>query len=175
MTMTAGLSIPSDGVPIHYEVHGSGPAALVFVHGWCCNRGYWAEQIEHFAPDHTVVTIDLAGHGESGRGRAEWTMQAFGQDVAAVVRQLGLRRVVLIGHSMGGPVIVEAAALIPENVVGLVGADTWRSLSLTRTPEQAYEGLADLRADFLLSAQARVRGMFIPSSSRALSVWPGLV
>jgi pimeloyl-ACP methyl ester carboxylesterase len=115
-----------------------------------------------------VVAIDLAGHGDSGRDRAEWTMQAFGQDVAAVVRRLGPRRVVLIGHSMGGPVIVEAALLTPETTVGLVGADTWRSLGVTRTPEQVDEALATLRADFGPAAQARVGGMFIPASPPAL-------
>ena len=49
-----------------------------------------------------MVAVDLGGHGESGMGREHWTMEAFGDDVAAVVRGLGLERVILVGHSMGG-------------------------------------------------------------------------
>jgi pimeloyl-ACP methyl ester carboxylesterase len=56
-----------------------------------------------------VVAIDLAGHGESGVGRKAWTMPTFGDDLVAVVERLALADAVLIGHSMGGDVIVEAA------------------------------------------------------------------
>ena len=99
MTVQSHIASAPDGVPIHYDVQGTGAVALVFVHGWCCNRGHWAGQVDHFAPDYTLVCIDLAGHGASGRDRARQTMSAFGQDVVAVVEQLGLEQVVLIGHS----------------------------------------------------------------------------
>ena len=75
-----------DGVPISYEVRGNGSPALVFVHGWSCDRTYWKAQVEPFAVNHKVVTIDLAGHGESGTQRSDWTMEAFSEDVAAVCR-----------------------------------------------------------------------------------------
>src|SRR5918994_764401 len=94
---------------------GWGPA-LVFVHGWSCDRSYWSRQLPHFAGRHNVVAIDLAGHGESGVGRQAWTMPAFGDDVVAAVEQLGLESTVLIGHSMGGDVIVDAALKLPDRV-----------------------------------------------------------
>ena len=168
MTVRSDFANSAAGVSIHYEVRGAGPVALVFVHGWCCSLRYWDQQVDHFASRYTVVAIDLAGHGESGRGRADWTMPAFGQDVAAVVRQLGLRQVVLAGHSMGGPVIVAAAQLLAEVVIGVVGVDTWRTLDLTRSAEQSQEILAPMRVDYLSAASARVRGMFIPASAPAL-------
>ena len=55
-------------MPIAYEVHGQGSPAVVLVHGWSCDRGYWKEQIEYLAPQYRLVLIDLAGHGESGTG-----------------------------------------------------------------------------------------------------------
>jgi len=64
------------------------------------------------------VSLDLAGHGESGLGRRAWTMPAFGEDVVAVAEKLGLEDVVLTGHSMGGDVIVEAARRMPDRVRG---------------------------------------------------------
>ncbi len=99
------IALSFDGVPITYEVGGSGAPALVFVHGWCCDRHYWDEQVDHFAAHYAVVTIDLGGHGASGRQRTAWTMSAFGRDVVAVVERLGLPQAVLIGHSMGGFII----------------------------------------------------------------------
>ena len=48
-----------DGTPIQYEVHGTGATALVLVHGWCCDRHYWDQQVAHFAPHYTVVLLDL--------------------------------------------------------------------------------------------------------------------
>ena len=162
------IAVSPDGVPIHFEVHGTGRPALVLVHGWSCDRGYWENQLGHFARQYQVVAVDLAGHGESGLERRDWTMPAFGQDVAAVAEQLGLEQVVLIGHSMGGPVIVEAARLLPDRLVGLVGVDTYRTLGQIRTREEIESALAPLRADFVAATQEFVRGMFLPSSDPTL-------
>ncbi len=168
MSTLSRVALSSDGTPIHYDVYGGGEPALVFVHGWCCNRSYWDQQVTPFAQRYTVVTLDLAGHGASGHDRATYSMPLFGQDVVAVVEQLALPRVVLIGHSMGGPVIVEAARRMPERVVGLVGADTWHDLSLQRTQAQVDERMAPFRANFVEAAQRFVRTMFLPTSDPAL-------
>jgi pimeloyl-ACP methyl ester carboxylesterase len=117
----SGVATSRDGIPLTFEVHGSGTPALVFVHGWSCDRGYWSGQLAAFSDRHQVVAVDLAGHGESGGGRQTWTMAAFGDDVVAVVEQLGLGELVLIGHSMGGDVIVEAALRLGERVLGWSG------------------------------------------------------
>ncbi len=119
----------ADGIPIHYEVYATGEPALVFVHGWSCDRSYWDAQVPFFSERHRVVTVDLAGHGESGLGRDAWSMRAFGQDVAAVVEELGLDEIVLVGHSMGGPVVVEAARILGDRVNVVVGADTFNDVS----------------------------------------------
>src|SRR6266567_6860967 len=87
----------ADGVAIHYSVQGKGDPALVFIHCWSCDRHLWDNQVAVFASDHRVVAIDLPGSGESGKGRKEWSMSAFGDDVKRVVVKLGLKRVVLIG------------------------------------------------------------------------------
>jgi pimeloyl-ACP methyl ester carboxylesterase len=162
------VAISADGVPIHYEVHGTGIPALVFMHGWSCDRSYWEKQVGHFAQQYQVVAVDLAGHGESGLDRKAWTMPAFGEDVVAVVEKLGLEQVVLIGHSMGGSVIIEAARRMPDRVVGLVGADTFRNVGQTWTREQIDEILAPFRSDFLEATRNFVRNMFIPESDYAL-------
>jgi pimeloyl-ACP methyl ester carboxylesterase len=158
----------TDGVPIHYNVQGEGTTALVFVHGWCGNRHIWDHQMDHFVPHYTVASLDLAGHGTSGRNRARWTIPAFGEDVAAVVRKLGSERIVLIGHSIGGRVIVEAAHRLPHTVIGLVGVETWHDLEHAQTPAQVAEFLAPFRNDFVEAGRALAPTVFAPTTDPAL-------
>ena len=129
-------AISPDGIRIRFDVDGSGPRAIVFVHGWSCDRTYWAPQMLAFADRFRVVAVDLAGHGESGVGRSSWTMPAFGDDVVAVVEKLGLENVVLVGHSMGGDVIVEAALTLGDRGAGLVWVDTYSRLTAPLTEEE---------------------------------------
>jgi pimeloyl-ACP methyl ester carboxylesterase len=159
-------TVSADGVPIRFDVRGKGDPALVFVHGWSCDRGYWRAQLDAFAERHQVVALDLAGHGESGAERADYTMPAFGEDVVAVVNQLGLGPMVLVGHSMGGDVIVEAALRLGTRVIGLVWVDVYRSLG--RPPEsleEAAAAVAPFRTDFAASTRRFVESMFLPTSS----------
>lgn len=164
MQAQSHVALSADGVPMHYDVQGTGTIALVFVHGWCCNRGHWDQQVGHFASHYTVVRLDLPGHGASGCARTQWTIPAFGQDVVTVVEQLGLEQVVLIGHSLGGAVIVEAARRLPTAVIGLVSIDTWANLAHIRTPEQVAARLAPFRVNFVEAMRANVQTLFVPTS-----------
>ena len=158
----------ADGVRIAYEVHGAGSPSLVFVHGWSCNRTYWSGQLGEFAKRNTVVAIDLAGHGDSGIDRKNWTIPAYGADVAAVVKKLNLKKVVLIGHSMGGDVIAEAALLLPGRVAGLIWVDTYKKLGAGRSPEEVDAFAAKFSPDFAKTTQEFVRSMFVSTSDPAL-------
>jgi len=160
-----------DGVPLAFEVHGSGEPALVFVHGWSCDSRYWRAQVPIFARKHRVVTLDLAGHGHSGMGRSVYSMAAFGEDVAAVVRASGSRRVILIGHSMGGIVIAEAARIMPELVLGLIGVDTLQNIEHPMTPEELEKMVAPLEQDFAAGCRQFVGRMLLPETDHRLREW----
>src|SRR5215471_20182189 len=80
----------ADGLSIVCEVRGRGDTALVFLHGWCGDRAYWKHQADAFASDYRVVTLDQAGHGESGKKRKHWSIDSLAGDVEAVVKALGL-------------------------------------------------------------------------------------
>jgi pimeloyl-ACP methyl ester carboxylesterase len=130
----------ADQVAIKYQTAGNGATALVFVHCWTCNRGYWDQQADYFAGRYQVVRLDLAGHGESGHERKDYRIDAFGGDVVAVVEKLGLKQVILIGHSMGGPVSVEAAKRLGDRVIGVVGVDTfYTAFQLPKNPEKVKQ------------------------------------
>ncbi|MCB7129670.1 MAG: alpha/beta hydrolase, partial [Candidatus Brocadiales bacterium] len=162
------IAISFDGIPISYQVQGKGKPALVFVHGWCCDKSYWDAQVTHLHQKYKIVTIDLAGHGKSGFGRTDWTMTAFGEDIVAVVDKLGLDQVILVGHSMGGPVILEAARRMPKRIVGLVGVDTFRNVERKRTQTQVDETHARFRANFVEATRNAMRGDFAPTADPAL-------
>jgi pimeloyl-ACP methyl ester carboxylesterase len=165
-------TVPSaDGVPIRYHVEGAANArpALVFVHCWSCDRHLWDEQMTHFALRYRVVSLDLAGHGESGRDRKDWTIPAFGADVASVVRALDLKKVILIGHSMGGPVILEAARALPDRVVGLVPVDTLLNVAKANDPKEIDAFFAPIRADYKTTVDKFMRtSMFVPTTDPKL-------
>jgi pimeloyl-ACP methyl ester carboxylesterase len=158
-----------DGIQIDYQVYGTGKPALVFVHGWCCDQKYWEAQVPYFAQDYTVVTIDLAGHGNSELNRKNWTIEAYGSDVRTVVNKLNLDQVILVGHSMGGSVIVEAARQMPERITALVGVDTFSNIGNQIPQERIEQMLAGLRANFVGTMRAIVSSsMFTPNSDKSL-------
>ena len=158
----------ADGVAISYDLQGRGGPALVFVHGWCCDKTYWRRQLSHFAERHKVVAIDLGGHGDSGLGRADWTIEAFGRDVAAVVEALDLRPVILIGHSMGGPVNIAAAHHLRGRVIGLIGVDTYHDIDAEYNAYDTNGFVAALKAGFAEVTGNSVRGMFVAGSDPEL-------
>lgn len=148
LMLSAAVLTSADGVPIHYTDQGKGDPALVFVHCWTCDRHLWDKQVPVFAKDHRVVTLDLPGHGESGKGRKQWSIPSFGQDVKAVADKLGLKKMVLIGSSMGGPVSLEAARLMKGRVVGIVPVDTLQNVDEQMPPEMIQSFLTGMRSDY---------------------------
>ena len=164
--------VPSkDGTPISYEIYGAGESTLVFVHGWSCDARYWRAQLPHFAENHRVVMLDLAGHGHSGTTRSQYTMRAFGEDVKAVIEATGSCRVILIGHSMGGSVIAEAARLMPNRVKGLIGVDTLENIEYPITREEIKKMIAPLEKDFRAGSRQFVEEMISPQTDPQLREW----
>jgi pimeloyl-ACP methyl ester carboxylesterase len=165
------IAVSSDNVPIAYMASGKGPVTLVFVHGWSCDTRYWQEQIPYFAKKYQVVSVDLAGHGHSGFGRPDYTMPLFGQDVKAVVDAVGAKRVILIGHSMGGVVIGEAAVLMPDRVVGLIGIDTIENVEQTFTQAELDGYTASFQKDFPAAVKPFIQSMLVKDTDPILSSW----
>jgi pimeloyl-ACP methyl ester carboxylesterase len=130
------VAVSSDGVEISFDLQGEGEPALVFVHGWANNRSIWDTQLSHFSEEFTVVSVDLAGFGESGNNRQTWTMSSFGEDVASVIAKLDLDHVVLVGFSMGAPVVIETAKRMPDQVIGVVVVDQLHNVELQYSPEE---------------------------------------
>ncbi len=157
LTQTQG----TDGVTIHFDQRGEGEIAVVLVHGWSCDSGYWQRQRDWLAQSYRVVSVDLGGHGKSGVNRDDWSIASFGGDVAAVADALALERIVLVGHSLGGPVVLSAANALGERVIGVVGVDSMRGVAEPADPEQRALLKKAMEENFTDTVTGFVAGMFL--------------
>jgi pimeloyl-ACP methyl ester carboxylesterase len=164
-----GVVAAADGVPIHYSVQGKGEPTLVFIHCGGCDRHVWDNQVSVFAKNQRVVTIDLPGHGESGQGRKNWSVESFADDVNTVIAKLKLKRVILVGSSMGGPIVLEATRRMPERVVAIVPVDTLHNVEYKVPQEQLDAVFKQLRADYKGAMTGFLNQMlFSPSTPAAV-------
>src|SRR5260370_36256826 len=100
-----------DDIRVHYKSLGTGDTALVFVHGWTCNMNFWRYQVPAFDGKMRMILIDLPGHGESDKPKVNYTPEFFAKSVDAVLKEAGVEKAVLDGHSMGTPVIKRISQL----------------------------------------------------------------
>jgi len=166
-----GTTPSADGVPISWEDRGVGEPAVVLVHGWRCDRAFWRWTAPELARDRRVVSIDVAGHGASGAGREEWTIRSLAEDVRAVVEARGLGRLVLVGHSMGGPVCLDAAALLPGRAVAVVGVDTLHDAEFVWPRETIDSAIAALESEPERTLRGFIPTMLGPGADPALADW----
>ncbi|MDQ1351696.1 MAG: Alpha/beta fold hydrolase [Acidobacteriota bacterium] len=163
-----GKAVSADGVEIAYTIQGNGETTIVFIHGGFADQSFWGNQVKPFSEKYRIITLDLAGHGNSGKNRVKWNLAAFGQDVRAVIEKENINRAVLVGNSLGGPVALEAALLLPKKVVCVVAVDTFQDLTV-RPPAGYFQKVgAAFRADFAGAMRQMVRSLFHPDADPTL-------
>lgn len=112
-------------VALSYDDNGVTAApAFVFIHGWTCNRSFFAPQYEYFGKTHRAVAVDLRGHGNSPVSPdGDYSIAAFASDVASLLERLDLGPSVMVGHSLGGVITCALAAARPDLVTAAVMVD----------------------------------------------------
>ena len=133
-----------DGTALAYEDTGAGDPPFVFVHGWTCNHTHFAPQVDHFGRQHRTVAVDLRGHGASAAPEQDYTISGFADDVAWLCEQLGVTRPILVGHSMGGTVVLDVAARYPDLPRAVVMVDAAPIVGSSPSAEMAAEIAAAL-------------------------------
>lgn len=144
-----------DGVRIHYTNYGAGEKALLFVHGWSSDETVWKKQASELAATMRVITVDLPGHGQSDQPEIDYTMDYYARALDAVLRDAGVKKAVLAGHSNGTPVVRQFYRRYPQEVSGLIVVDG--SLRPMGTVEEMQKFIAPLRG----SEYAENAGKFI--------------
>lgn len=139
--------VTADGIGLEATVAGSGPA-LLLVHGFGGAKEDFADHVPALARDHTVVTFDLRGHGDSDQPEdpAAYSLERLADDILAVADHFGFAGFRLLGHSMGGMVARKVVLAAPDRVEALVMMDT------TPGPVPGFDpALLDMAADVALN------------------------
>jgi pimeloyl-ACP methyl ester carboxylesterase len=145
-----------------YDEAGIGDPALLFLHGWCGNRSFFAPQFDFFSETHRVVSVDLPGHGASPVPR-EYSIEAFAKDTAELARALHLGRSVVFGHSIGAMVALALAQHTPDLVAAValidpppLSKEVWKGFSAQLI--SSFEG-----SDGPAGRRQFVEQMFLPT------------
>src|SRR4030095_2866868 len=112
-----------DNARVFYTKYGKGKEAIVLVHGWGCNLNHWKEQIPDLSKRARVLAIDLPGHGQSDKPEQAYTMDLFANAIDAVMRDAGVDKAVVVGHSMGTPVARQFYRKYPNKTLAIVIVD----------------------------------------------------
>lgn len=110
----------SSELSLHYFHRPGSGTTLIFLHPSSGYGRMWQDTAAHLPPNFDVYALDLRGHGDSGRPDGEYSAEELARDLKVFVDKLGLGRVVVAGHSLGGRVALYFAALFPEATAGLV-------------------------------------------------------
>jgi len=156
-----------DGIPLHSSSHGTGSKTIILVHGWTCDDTTWEAQVPALSKQYRVLTLDLPGHGKSGSPKdGMFSMELFARAVEAVRSEAKADKVVLVGHSMGTPVIVQYARMFPQHTAALVFVDGLVRIGSGAGPApnpQQFSGPEGRKA-----RENMIRGMFSASTTPAM-------
>jgi pimeloyl-ACP methyl ester carboxylesterase len=160
----ASHSAKSGDLKVHYKSLGEGKTAVVFVHGWCCDNSVWRDQAAAFDGKCRMLFVDLPGYGKSDKPKGECTIEQFAKGVDGVLQDAGVDKAVLVGHSMGTPVVRQVYRLFPDKVKALVFVDGPLRM-FTRDPAQVARFLAMFKEEtFKETAPKVLTGMLPPQA-----------
>jgi pimeloyl-ACP methyl ester carboxylesterase len=121
------------------EEHGQGPLPILLVHGMAGDASFWASTARAMGTGCRLIIPELRGHGRSAPSAAgDYSIEGCADDLEAVLDELELGRVVMVGHSFGGSVAMELSARLPDRVAGLLLLDAAGDFSYV--PPEALGG-----------------------------------
>ncbi len=143
------------GVPHHYQFTTEGTGApFVFIHGWLLSHSYWQPVMHQLVGCYPCLAYDLRGFGESryhldryepglppkaeaiGASDSPYGLAAYARDLAALLKQLNLGPVWLVGHSLGGSIALWTAYCYPELVQGVICLNSGGGIYIERDFQQ---------------------------------------
>lgn len=123
-----------------YDDVGAGEPPLVFLHGWCCERGFFAPQIAYFKPRHRIIVPDWDRVSDGEGGGDPPRLGLIAEALRGLVLGLRLKRPVIVGHSMGGVLALMLGASQELDASAIVLLDS--SLTLPREMKERYRAVA---------------------------------
>lgn len=116
-----------------YQLTGSGDTTLVLVHGWNINQDYWSQQVAEFSGEYRILTMNLVTEERLQDSSRAWTVENFARDIAKIIEHENLTNIVLVGHSMGGEIVLALRELLPEQTIAIIGVDCYKDTGFLLT------------------------------------------
>lgn len=148
----------------HYQISGSGPINIVFLHGFLGNLTVWDRYVEDLDSSYTILRIDLAGHGNSSCLAETHTMELMAEQVYKVMEETCLTKAHFVGHSMGGYVSIAAAVMSPDRVETIT---LFNSTAAEDSPQKKIDRIRTIRVLELsheLFVSEAINNLFAPDN-----------
>jgi pimeloyl-ACP methyl ester carboxylesterase len=167
LVLSFSLSAASvDGLKIHFSTSGKGSKTVILVHGYTCDESTWSEQVPALEKQYRVVTLDLPGHGKSDSPQdGKFSMDLFARAIEAVRTEVNADHIVLVGHSMGTPVVLRYAHLYPAHTSALVFVDGLMPTPSAQATAVAAAGAAMAGPNGRAAREAMVRSFFVAGTT----------
>lgn len=145
---------------------GKGKTTLLFIHGSFINKDYWKNQISFFSKKYRTIAFDLAGHGNSTCNRTDWSAQKFGSDITKIINKLSLKNVILVGHSVGADIMLEAVNENSKAIIGIIGIDYFKNVVANLPQNVIDQVMTSLKTDFLGTNEQYVKQALISKNTK---------
>ncbi len=167
--VSEGYIDSTDGIPIFFTKQGNpNDTSLLFIHCLGCNSKYWEAQSKYFSRKYQIITLDLAGHGLSGTNRHSFTIEKYAEDVASVIRKLGLKKPILVGQSFGGAVAVATAVKLPGRIMGVISINAFGESAQIPKKDNIEDFLKPFNKNYYKAAYPMIKSRFAPYTDKAI-------
>jgi pimeloyl-ACP methyl ester carboxylesterase len=158
-------------IKVHYKLLNANQdrtkPTLVFVHGWCCDMSVWQKQADAFNGKINMLFVDLPGYGQSDHPKMDYTMDLFAKGINAAMEDAKVKEAILVGHSMGTPVVRQFYRLYPAKTKGLIVVDgSLRPFTTDR--EQIEKWISRFKEETFKEDAAKMLASMIPEDNTAL-------
>lgn len=138
-----------NGVRISYMESGSGEKTVLFLHGFPFNKGMWKAQFAELQKDFRMIAMDLRGYGHSEKGNEKLSIDLFASDLLGFIESLGTKQAIVCGLSMGGYILMNAVARMPDKFRGIILADTQCIADSEEGKEKRYKTIEKINNEGL--------------------------
>ena len=145
---------------------GKGKPTLFFIHGSYIDKNYWKNQFSFFSKKYRVIALDLAGHGNSTHNRTDWSIQNFGSDINQIIKKLALKKVIIIGHSVGADIMLEASNKKNKVIIGIIGIDYFKNVGAGLPQNVIDQVITNLKTDFAGTNEQYVKQALISKNTK---------
>jgi 3-oxoadipate enol-lactonase len=142
-------------INMYYELHGKGKGTpIILIAGFSCDHTFWSGMLNQLQTNHEVLVLDNRGIGQTDTPNTPYSIEMMADDVMELSKQLGLKKSIIIGQSMGSAIAQQIGKIYPERVEKIILINTFDHL--TKIPEIAFDLTGELhRMNLPLSYRVR--------------------